>query len=158
MIEKTLVFIKPQNEDIAYDVLDYLNELLIRDRVNFKEFDYVHEIRKVPEAIIAKHYEHIREFDETIFKNTIEAYKNGTIFLTGYTGENIIHQVRKNIGDLDPLKSEPGTIRGKFSKDSRDAAYREKRYLNNVIHASANKEDADRELSLWLPYLADLSS
>ena len=158
MLEKTLVFIKPQNEDIAYPVLDYLNELLIKDRISFEEFDLVHEIRRVPEAIIAKHYEHIKEFDETIFKNTIEAYKNGTMFLTWYTGEDIIQRVRKNIGNLDPLKSEPWTIRGKFSKDSRDIAYREKRYLNNVIHASANREDADRELSLWLPYLADLTN
>ena len=154
MIERTLVFVKPRNEDIAQEVFDYLGELLISDsechaRNRIKRLDFI------PEAVIAEHYKDLRVFDEDIFNATMKVYKSGTMFLTDYSGPNIIQRVRLKIGNLDPLKSEPWTIRGKFSNDSGDEARREKRYLNNVIHASSNQEEATRELGLWKYCLGD---
>lgn len=157
MNEKTLVFVKPRNEDIVHDVFAYLDFLLGKDEKPFRSFESIYEIKRVPESLIAEHYSSLKKINEDIFRATIEAYKTGTMFLTFYSGENIVERVRTNIGDKDPMKAEPWTIRGRFKRDSLEDALREKRYCNNVIHASSDLEEADRELNLWLPYLIDLT-
>lgn len=154
MNEKTLVFVKPQNEDISQRIFDYLGGLLKSDLECYVRHQ-IKRIDKIPESLIAEHYRDLKRFDEEIFRNTIEAYTNGTIFLTYYTGPSIISRVRTKIGELDPLKSSSETIRGKFGKDCAEAAYREKRYLNNIIHASSSPGEAAREIDLWREYLID---
>lgn len=57
--------------------------------------------------------------------------------------------VRKLCGATLPIFSEPGTIRGKFAVDSPDAANDELRPVQNLIHASENAEEAQREIALW---------
>ena len=52
---------------------------------------------------------------------------------------NRIEMVRKMIGNTDPLKAEPGTIRGDFG-NSID---------HNVIHAADSLENAERELKIF---------
>ncbi|PIW11585.1 MAG: nucleoside-diphosphate kinase, partial [Candidatus Infernicultor aquiphilus] len=42
-----------------------------------------------------------------------------------------------------------GTIRGDFSIDSPDLSAREKRVLQNLVHASETVEEAKREISIW---------
>ncbi len=53
--------------------------------------------------------------------------------------ESAISLVRKIIGDTDPAKAEMGTIRGDFGL----------RIDQNIIHASDNKESAEREIPLF---------
>ncbi len=53
------------------------------------------------------------------------------------------------MGNTVPLFAELGTIRGDFSIDSPDLATKEKRALQNLVHASSNAEEAKREISLW---------
>jgi nucleoside diphosphate kinase len=155
MNEKTLVFVKPGNEDIAYCIFCCLNSLLAKEGRAFERFGLTHEITNVPEFLIAKHYGHLKNIDEDVFKATIDAYRNGTMFLTFYSGEDIISRIRENIGPTAPEKAEDWTVRGRFRRDSLESALREKRYLNNTIHASANKEDAEKELDLWMPYVKE---
>ena len=73
--------------------------------------------------------------------------------LTVYSGNNIIYRVRRAVGETDPRKAKQGSVRQIFSGDSLEIAAREARYLNNVIHASSNNEDAERELRLWREYI-----
>jgi nucleoside-diphosphate kinase len=154
--ERTLVFVKPQNEAVAYNVFNYLNYLLSKDLRAFQKFGLTWELNGVPEFLIGRHYFFLRNIDELIFSRTIEAYKTGKIFLSFYEGDNIINRVRGKIGHTDPQKAEDWTVRGRFRTDSLEDALREKRYLNNVIHASANSEEARRELSIWMPFLTNL--
>jgi nucleoside diphosphate kinase len=154
MNERSLVFVKPRNEDIAQKVFDYLGELLVLDTECHLR-SKINHLRSIPEATIAEHYRDLKKFDEELFRATMEVYKTGTIFLAAYSGTDIIPRIRTKIGNLDPLKSEPWTIRGMFSKDSLEVALRDKRYLNNVIHASSDSNEAARELGLWKDYLLD---
>lgn len=64
-------------------------------------------------------------------------------------GPNAIYAVRKIVGKTIPLFAEPGTIRGDYSIDSPLIANLEKRPIKNLIHASGNKEEAEKELKLW---------
>ncbi len=152
--ERTLVFIKPQNEDIAYEVFDYL-DLIVGNRSN--EAGRSLNIHKLPRPdinLMARHYSHLEALDSQIFQETIRVFNSGTIFITYYSGPDIVSLVRTCIGNTDPQKAEDWTVRGRFRRDSLEAALREKRYLNNVIHASANPSEAKQELSEWLPFMA----
>jgi nucleoside-diphosphate kinase len=53
--------------------------------------------------------------------------------------ESAVGLVRKIIGDTDPAKAEMGTIRGDFGL----------RIDQNIIHASDNRESAEREIPLF---------
>lgn len=90
-----------------------------------------------------------------IYDATINAFLHSEegIVLSVYSGENIIKRIRHVIRNTDPQKAEPETIRKVFSKDSLEQAFNERRYLNNVIHSSSSREDAEREIRLWKDYL-----
>ncbi|MBU1976008.1 MAG: nucleoside-diphosphate kinase [Nanoarchaeota archaeon] len=64
-------------------------------------------------------------------------------------GHNAIAHVRKIVGTTSPQDANPGTIRGDFSFDTYQLADKSKRPIQNLIHASGNKKDADRETKIW---------
>jgi nucleoside-diphosphate kinase len=54
-------------------------------------------------------------------------------------GKQAIEIVRKLMGATDPLKAEPGTIRGDFSNDIK----------HNLIHASDSQESFQHEMPIY---------
>lgn len=64
-------------------------------------------------------------------------------------GEDAIAQVRKITGFTDPKTAEKGTIRGDLGEDSILEANREMRPVYNLVHASGNPEEAEKEIKLW---------
>jgi nucleoside-diphosphate kinase len=67
------------------------------------------------------------------------------------SGNRAIKAVRDMVGDTLPVKATPGTIRGDFSSDSPDLANVEQRPVRNLVHASGDPEEAEREIKLWFP-------
>ena len=53
------------------------------------------------------------------------------------------------VGETESKAAVPGTIRGDYSHVSYDYANKKKIVVKNVVHASASKEDAKKEISLW---------
>lgn len=64
-------------------------------------------------------------------------------------GVHAIDMVRKVVGPTLPNKAEIGTIRGDYSVDSPAAANLNNRAIKNLIHASENKADAEKEVKHW---------
>ncbi|MBI4173329.1 MAG: nucleoside-diphosphate kinase [Candidatus Aenigmarchaeota archaeon] len=64
-------------------------------------------------------------------------------------GDNAIQRVREITGYTDPSSAKPGTIRGDLGEDSIIAANKDKRPVKNLVHASGNPEEAQREIGLW---------
>lgn len=64
-------------------------------------------------------------------------------------GHNAVKHVRKMVGSTSPADAAPGTIRGDFSFDSYALADVSKRPIQNLIHASGEIEEAQREIPLW---------
>jgi nucleoside-diphosphate kinase len=64
-------------------------------------------------------------------------------------GEDAIKLVRKITGFTDPARADKGTIRGDLGEDSIDRANSEKRATENLVHASGNPEEAEKEINLW---------
>ena len=64
----------------------------------------------------------------------------------GYRATSII---RKLTGHTFPEKADPGTIRGDLAIDGVEMANVAKRSVINLLHASGNAEEAEREIKLW---------
>jgi nucleoside-diphosphate kinase len=79
----------------------------------------------------------------------IDYMSSGPVVKIVLEGNNAIEVVRKIVGYTLPQKAQPGTIRGDFSIDSPIVANLEKRALKNLIHASGNKKEAEKEIKLW---------
>lgn len=65
------------------------------------------------------------------------------------SGSDAIRRVREIAGYTDPSAAEKGTIRGDFGQDSILVANKEKRSVRNLLHASGNREEAEKEITLW---------
>lgn len=89
------------------------------------------------------------ELGKKIRKWLIDFMTSGPVVKIALEGENAINAVRKIVGKTIPLLAEAGTIRGDFSTDSPLLANLEKRPIKNLIHASSNREEAEKELKLW---------
>jgi len=60
-----------------------------------------------------------------------------------YYGPDAVEKVRKVCGATNPEEADPNSIRGSFGRITTKGIF------ENVIHASANLEDAEREIKLW---------
>ncbi len=64
-------------------------------------------------------------------------------------GLHAIKLVRKLTGHAIPHLAEPGTIRGDLAHDSPTRANLDKRATANLVHASGNQAEAEKEIRLW---------
>merc|ERR1712138_166591 len=87
--------------------------------------------------LLNKHYEDLKE--KKFFPSLIKHIGSGPVVPMVWEGKNVVKQGRAMMGETDPLKSKPGSIRGDFSIDMG----------RNIIHGSDSVESADKEIKLW---------
>lgn len=86
---------------------------------------------------------------EKPFKLTLDMMQSGPVVAIVLEGLSAISLVRKMVGDTEPQKALPGTIRGDYAHmgfahaDKRDVG------VPNLIHASGNNEEAEAEIAHW---------
>lgn len=93
--------------------------------------------------------ENPKEIGMILRERLIESITSSTVIAIVLEGENAIQKAREVTGFTDPSKAENGTIRSDFGDDSIYKANSERRATRNLVHASGNKEEAEREISLW---------
>lgn len=100
-----------------------------------------------------KHYEGIGKLisrrGEDIYNVTLAAMTESPVIATVLEGIDVVEHVRKMVGATDPKDSAPGTIRGDFTHISRAYAVAHDMTLPNIIHASADLDEAAQEIPLW---------
>lgn len=64
-------------------------------------------------------------------------------------GHAAVVKVRTMCGSTAPINAAPGTIRGDFSFDSYELSDKSGRPIQNLIHASDTKQNAEREIAVW---------
>lgn len=74
---------------------------------------------------------------------------SGPVIALVLEGQNAVTRVREIAGHTIPVKAEKGTIRGDFSDDSALKANAEGRPIQNLVHASGDKAEAEFEINLW---------
>ena len=138
-VEQSLVLIKPDGlvKSLTGDVLSKLSETDLKI-VGSK-------IVQVTRELAEEHYQHLREeafFDELI-KYIMGEYHTKRVLALVYHGEDAIKKIRKIVGSTNPEKAEPTTIRGKYGRITSAGVF------ENVVHASENPKEAEREIKLW---------
>lgn len=66
---------------------------------------------------------------------------SGPVVVLVIEGENAVKRLREVVGDTDPKKSKPGTIRNLYGEG----------LPRNAIHASDSEESAIREINFFFP-------
>ncbi|MCK5807660.1 nucleoside-diphosphate kinase [bacterium] len=128
MKEKTLVLIKPGAVQ-----RELIGEIMTRfERKGIKIVGL--KMMEMTAHLVKLHYAHL--INEPFF-NDLQSFMMSTpVVAIALEGAGIVKRVRDLTGVTNPREARPGTIRGDFSISVR----------NNVVHASANLEEALIEL------------
>ena len=139
MVEQTLILIKPDGlkKSLTGNVLTRLSETKL-DIVAAK-------IVKVSRELAIQHYINLKEkpFFEELIKYIMGEYHKKKVMALVYWGEDAIKKVRDISGATNPEEADAVSIRGSFGRITTKGVY------ENVIHASTNQAEAEREIKLW---------
>ncbi|MBI3011503.1 MAG: nucleoside-diphosphate kinase [Candidatus Omnitrophica bacterium] len=138
--EATLVIIKPDaiQRGLMGAALSRLEELRL-EVIGAKAV-------RVSQELAEAHYDHLRE--KPFFQEIVD-YLQGKLHETRYVlavvlwGEDAIGRVRQLTGATHPEQAHPTSIRGAFGR------MRTAGLMENVMHASSDRREAEREISLW---------
>lgn len=100
----------------------------------------------VSRALAEEHYVHIKGkpfFEETVQHLRGELHGTTAVLAFVLWGPDAIERVRVATGATSPEKAEPTSIRGALGRITTSGL------MENVLHASSDPEDADREIRLW---------
>ena len=146
-VEQTLVLFKPDTVQRGL-----VGEILTRfERVGLKI---------VATKMIApnrdhyyKHYEDIGQMvtrrGEKAFDVTLQMMVSGPVIAMVFEGIEAVSLVRKLVGGTEPKSAAPGTIRGDFSHMSFEYADGQDKGIPNLIHASGDPQEAEKEIGHW---------
>ncbi|NTU66373.1 MAG: nucleoside-diphosphate kinase [Candidatus Moranbacteria bacterium] len=84
-----------------------------------------------------------------IMKANAKYLSSGPVIAMIWQGNNATALVRKITGSTEPASSDMGTIRGDFTLDTYMIADTDERSIRNLIHASGNTEEAEKEIPIW---------
>jgi|SRR3989344_1697227 len=146
MIEQTLVLIKPDGVKRAL-----IGKVISRfEDAGFKIAGM--KMQWIDEDFAKKHYtkeDIAKRHGDKIWKTMLKYILEGPVIAIVLEGDRAVEVVRKIVGSTFPNEALPGTIRGDFAHISREHANSKDMQVYNVIHASANSQDAKKEVPLW---------
>ena len=93
-----------------------------------------------------EHYTHIRAkpfFEETVSHLMGVLHGVPAVLMLVYWGQDAIERVRQAAGATNPEKAEPASIRGGMGRNIASGL------MENVLHASSDPVEAEREIRLW---------
>jgi nucleoside-diphosphate kinase len=106
------------------------------------------KIVSVKRDLAEKHYAELKEKRPEIFEEVLKyimgEYHTKRVLALVYNGENAIEKIRQIVGSTHPEKAEPTSIRGRYGRVNSQT-----QVLENCIHASDSKENAEKEIKLW---------
>ena len=130
-MERTLVFVKPDGVQRGL-----VGEIISRlERKGLKIVAL--KMLRMDRAMAERHYGIHR--DKPFFSSLVDFITSGPIVAAVVEGRQAVEVVRRLMGDTDPLKSAPGTIRGDLGLEVQE----------NLIHGSDSVENARKEISLF---------
>jgi nucleoside-diphosphate kinase len=146
-MEQTLIIFKP--DAVARGIV---GEIMTRfEKAGFKIIGI---------KMIAPNYEHYHEHYEDIgtlktrkgdeiFESTLAGMLVGPVVAMVLEGVEAVETVRKMVGDTEPRSAQPGTIRGDYAHVSFSQASLVGKGVDNIVHASADKDEAKKEINHW---------
>lgn len=140
MVEQTLVLIKPDGlkKSLTGNILTRLSETKLEI--------IAAKMVRVSKELAETHYIFLKDkpfFPELIKYIRGEYHDRKKVLAMVYWGEDAITKVRQLCGATNPEEADPTSIRGSFGRITTKGVY------ENVIHASTNPEESEREIKLW---------
>lgn len=105
------------------------------------------KMRWIDKEFAEKHYNAHK--GKSFFEPLVSFIQEGPVVAMVVEGVGAIDSVRKIVGGTEPAKAAPGTIRGDYAHVSYEYADKKKIVVKNIIHASSDKADAEKEIDLW---------
>ncbi|MFC1522588.1 nucleoside-diphosphate kinase [Elusimicrobiota bacterium] len=103
---------------------------------------------KVNEELARAHYAHLQ--DKPFFAELIRYIQGGVhgepynrVVAFVYMGDDATQKVRKIVGATNPEEADPVSIRGSYGRILTSGIF------ENVVHASSDPGEAEREIKLW---------
>jgi nucleoside-diphosphate kinase len=90
-----------------------------------------------------------RECGQAVLNRNARYMSAGPVVVMIWQGNRAVPLVRKMTGGTEPLSSDVGTIRGDFTLDSYALADLGERSVRNLIHASGEVSEAEKEIAIW---------
>ncbi|MDX1917682.1 MAG: nucleoside-diphosphate kinase [Candidatus Caenarcaniphilales bacterium] len=132
-LEKTFVAIKP--DATSRRLIGVIIQRLEATGLEMIGMKLLH----VPRQTAEEHYSEHK--GKSFFEDLVSFITSGPIVAMAWQGNHAIEIVRKILGATDPVKAQPGTIRGDYGNSIEQ----------NIIHASDSSASAARELKLFFP-------
>lgn len=147
LIQRSLVVLKPDAVQRGI-----VGEILQRfERVGLKIVGM--KMVMPDETLYRKHYEDIGQMitrrGEETFRYNVKYMMTGPVIAMVLEGVEAVPLVRKIVGPTEPKSADMGTIRGDFSHMSFGYSNAKGIGVPNLVHASGNPEEAEKEIYLW---------
>ena len=135
MAQRTLVLVKPDGvkKGLTGEIISRLEKKGLKIAAM--------RMLQMDKALARKHY--AVHDGKPFFAGLVDFITSGPIVAVVVEGEKSVEVVRKLMGETDPAKAAPGTIRGDYGLDIGE----------NLIHGSDSEENAQNEISLFFPDL-----
>ena len=135
MTERTLMLIKPDGVKRGK-----IGEII--RRIENKGYQIIAMKMVVPtEKLLNLHYaEHV---GKSYYPSLVNYMLSGPVVVMIGEGTNIISGWRTLMGETNPTKAAPGTIRGDLGREWEEKA------MMNIVHGSDSVLSAEREINLW---------
>lgn len=146
-MERTLIVFKPDSvmRGIVGEVLARFEKAgfkIVAAKMVSPDYDHYYQ-----------HYEGIGTLKsrkgEDIFENQLKTMQAGPVIAMVLEGVDAVETVRKMVGATEPKSALPGTIRGDYAHVSYNYSNDTGRSINNVMHASADANEAAQEIAHW---------
>ena len=130
-MERTLVLLKPDaiQRGLAGEIISRLEAHGLKI--------VAMKLMHMTEALAHRHYE--AHVGKPFFPGLVEFITSGPLVAMVLEGRNAVEVVRHTMGETDPAKASPGTIRGDLALD----------IGRNLVHGSDSTEAAQREIYLF---------
>ncbi len=130
-MEKTFVMLKPDavQRNLAGEIISRLEKRGLK-LVAIK-------MLRIDNELAEQHYGEHK--GKPFFQSLVNFITSAPVIAMIWEGENAVQVARKMMGNTDPQKAEPGTIRGDYALFTG----------NNIVHGSDSLESAAREIGLF---------
>ena len=135
MAQRTLVLVKPDGvkKGLTGEIISRLEKKGLRIAAM--------RMLQMDKPLARKHY--AVHDGKPFFAGLVDFITSGPIVAVVVEGDKSVEVVRKLMGETDPVKAAPGTIRGDYGLDIGE----------NLIHGSDSEENARTEIALFFPDL-----
>lgn len=130
-MQRTLVLVKP--DGVQRGLVGEIISRLERKGLKIVALKMLHMDR----AMAERHYDVHR--DKPFFSSLVDFITSGPVIAAVIEGQDAVDVVRQMMGETNPLKAAPGTIRGDFGLEVQE----------NLVHGSDSEENAQEEISLF---------